>query len=218
MDDEINKFVLSGLKEQALDVSIDIAEVGLDSIIENEFLQELPLIKQTRLILKSLTSYRDRLLIKNFYSFLSEYHSGSIDVTKKATFLLRLNTESDFSKKFSDFIFRLMDDLDSQEKTEICARLLTAHLNDDFKWSHLVVLCSCVKRMSILTTMYLMKYSKMEWADHTSSSESFSIEERSDMINCGVALAHGSHLVINKYGQDIYKYGLENRNFNYTNL
>lgn len=200
----------SGFRDQAIDTSIDISEIAIDSILENEFLKDQPIIKELRLAGKMLTSIRERGLMKRFLSFISEFHRGTCNPTKKATFQLRLRTEDSYSTRFNEFIVLLIDRLDSTFKSQLCANLLLAHINESFDWDHFRVLTNCVERMTVLSPNHLIKFSKMEWADYTNNREEFIMEERSDLINCGVAFSHGVQFHINQYGKDIFRYALIN--------
>ena len=60
----------------------DYLELGIDSILENDSLKEIPIIKTFLSIGKITKNIRERNLIKNLVIFLNELNSGNIDKEK----------------------------------------------------------------------------------------------------------------------------------------
>ena len=64
------------------DIIGDYLELGIDSILENDSLKEIPIIKTFLSIGKITKNIRERNLIKNLVIFLNELNSGNIDKEK----------------------------------------------------------------------------------------------------------------------------------------
>ena len=64
------------------DIVTDYLELGIDSILENDGLKEIPIIKTLISIGKVTKDIRERNMMKNLVIFLNELNSGNIDKEK----------------------------------------------------------------------------------------------------------------------------------------
>ena len=64
------------------DIVGDYLELGIDSILENDSLKEIPIIKTFISVGKITKSIRERNLIKNLAIFINELNSGKINKEK----------------------------------------------------------------------------------------------------------------------------------------
>ena len=70
------------------DIIGDYLELGIDSILENEILKEIPIFKSLLSVGKISKNIRERNYLKNLAIFINELNSGNIDAEK-----LRLHQE-----------------------------------------------------------------------------------------------------------------------------
>ena len=61
------------------DLSMDIVEMGLDSIIDNEILKELPFVKTVYTITKTSLAIKEKFLLKKFLNFIKSFNEHNVD-------------------------------------------------------------------------------------------------------------------------------------------
>ena len=70
------------LVETSMDLTIDYAELTLDTIFDGAILEEIPIIKTIVSTYKIGTSIRERHFAKKLAIFLKEFHANEIDIDK----------------------------------------------------------------------------------------------------------------------------------------
>lgn len=72
------------------------AEIGLDSIIENETLKTVHLVKTIVSIYGTIVSVRDRLLVKKLLEFLTNVNG--VPIEKKDDFVRKMEEDPSYEK------------------------------------------------------------------------------------------------------------------------
>ena len=60
-------------------LSMDIVEMGLDSVIDNEVLKELPFVKTVYAITKTSLAIKEKFLLKKFLNFIKTFNEHEVD-------------------------------------------------------------------------------------------------------------------------------------------
>ena len=76
---EISKSFADSLAININDLGIDLLEVGLDSVLDDGILKEIPVIKPIVGVAKVGLCLRERNLMIRLVEFINELNSGSID-------------------------------------------------------------------------------------------------------------------------------------------
>lgn len=133
MNEIIPKFNDSLIVDSA-DIAGDYLELGIDSILENDTLKELPIIKTFMSVGKIANNIRERNLLKNLANFISELNSGNIDVNilKKHQEMLKENPKK--AEKELGRILIILDTVIENKKAVLLAKLYKSYINVEINW------------------------------------------------------------------------------------
>ncbi|MDP1615528.1 MAG: hypothetical protein Q8L68_07000, partial [Methylococcales bacterium] len=123
----LSTILISSVKDGGIqDIGIDIAEIGLDSILNTGVLEELPIFKTIISLTKTGLMIRDRIFIKKILLFLNEFDKISND--KKEEVIKNIKTDSDYAEKVGETVIVLLEQFDETEKACLLARLFSAYV------------------------------------------------------------------------------------------
>lgn len=129
------------------DLSLDCIEIGIDSIVDNELIKELPIIKTIYSITKVSMAVREKFFLKKFLAFIYEFNNGN---AKEAEILKRKNAiknnESWIFKEI-EFLVIYMENMDSDLKAKVLAVLYGDYINDKIAWDRFTQYTEIINRM-----------------------------------------------------------------------
>lgn len=117
----LNDKFLDTLKNDTQEVVIDIAETGLDSILENEVIRQIPIVKYLYIGKKVAFDLKEFFFIKKLTRFLNEISSISVD--DRRIFLEKIKVDDEY---LGEHILMIIEKLDSIEKPILIGRLFNA--------------------------------------------------------------------------------------------
>ncbi len=219
---EISKEII----DPCLDLSKDYAEIGLDSLLDENLLKEIPIIKTLVSIIKTGVAIKERFFIKKFLVFLKEFKTGNTNENTLEQFKNNFEKDEGFKNKITEQILIILEELDSVKKSKILAHLFSFYLKKEFDWQYFIVLSSCLKNLQEITYNFVEILSKKEFnfsinsglkvsevvkllkeKDENSGWPSFWEMEGLFMAS-GISYRNGTLFQITKIGQDLYKYGI----------
>jgi len=205
MDEEksIEKVVQNGLESPTMDLTIDYAELALDSFLDNDAIKEIPIVKSVIGIVKGGLKIREIHFAKKLLTFMKEFHSGNLDVAKREKF----QADSKFRNSVVEQIMILNDRFLEIEKSKILANLFSAHLNDKFDWEGFLSLSYCAERLNLTAIDFLKEMADEEKPFYRGYSQ-FD-DNVAFLISAGIAQQWGTHLAVTTHGQYLYFYGIK---------
>lgn len=141
------------LKDSDLqNVTISLAEVFTDSLMENGIAKDIPIIGSVIGLGKTAIGIKESLFLKKVIYFISELKN--ISSAKRHEMIDKIDNSGKFRTKVGEKLLYIIDKCDDHEKTQIIARLFSAFLlgtisyeeflrashivghlmNDDLKW------------------------------------------------------------------------------------
>ena len=141
----------------------DYLELGIDSILENEILKELPIIKTFMGVGKLTKNILERNLIKNLMVFIKELNSGNIDKIKLDKHKKMLEKNPKKAEKELGRVLIILEQIIDNEKSSILGKLYKAYINQEIDWDMFVEFSEITNRLfmsdiTILKVMWLKKY------------------------------------------------------------
>lgn len=114
---------------------IDIAEMGIDSLLESEALKNIPIVKTVEALAKVSLAIRDKHLLKKLLIFIETLNQGTakpeeIEKRKKAA----QNNEK-WLRKEIELITIHIDRLDELEKAQLSAAFYIEYINQNISWT-----------------------------------------------------------------------------------
>lgn len=115
-------------------LGIDIAEMGIDSLLDSEVLKNIPIVKSVGAIAKVSLAIRDKYLLKKLLIFIESLNKGNakpeeIEKRKEAA-----NNNEKWLRKEIELITIHIDRLDELEKAQLTAAFYIEYINQNISW------------------------------------------------------------------------------------
>jgi hypothetical protein len=128
-------------------ITQDMVEVGLDAILQNGILRDIPVISTITGIAKTVISVRDKLLIRKIASFLFELQN--VTDKERGKFINDMNSEPNYQRKVGENLLMLLERLDDLDKPILIAKIFRAYLRSDIDYRQFLRFSSVVDQMLI---------------------------------------------------------------------
>ena len=123
------------LTENLFDTVADLTEVGLDAVMDDGVLKEIPLLSTVAGIYKIGHTIKERHTIKQLALFVTELNKGCEDKNKRNRILEKLNGNQQQSKQEIEYILVVLDGYLEYEKPRMLAKLYMAYLEQRIGWT-----------------------------------------------------------------------------------
>lgn len=127
-------------------IATNIAEVGLDSIIEDDMLKEIPILSTAVSLYKLGSSLRERHYLSKLSGFVSELNKGICDKDKQEYYKKRITEDITIRNKELEYILLLIDRYIQTEKAEMLAKLYLCYLDMNITWVDLTKYAEVIDR------------------------------------------------------------------------
>jgi hypothetical protein len=148
--EKLDVTMLETLKTDLSDVSADYMEIGLDGILDDGLLKDIPVVKSIISLYKTGVNIRERFLIKKLLVFLTSLSDTTIDDRLK--FIRKHEKES---AKIGEELIVLLDRLDHVNKPVYVAKLFKHYLNEEISLIVYQRLCQIIDRCFIEDLRFL---------------------------------------------------------------
>ncbi|MDF2431294.1 MAG: hypothetical protein JWP44_925 [Mucilaginibacter sp.] len=91
------------------DLTIDYAELALDSFLDNEAIKQIPIVKTFVGLVKGGVKVHEIFFAKKLLTFLQEFHSGNIEPEKVEHFRNNLKYRNEAVENLTIMIGRFVD-------------------------------------------------------------------------------------------------------------
>ncbi len=206
---EQNASIIKPVKDEILnptvDLAIDYAEIGLDTLLDNNAISEIPFIKTVVGIVKVGLSIKEKYDLKKLLIFFKEFHDNTISEEKLNSFKYKFNTDEKYRNKVVEAIVLWNERYLDIRKSKILANLIKEHVEGSLTWDELNDLSSVLDKIHTRGFQFLKKMSEQNWAYHRGEDK----DNEALMFSCGVGHRYGTEFSISKMGQDLYNYGIK---------
>ena len=135
------------LTENMFDTVGDLAEVGLDAVMDDGVLKEIPLLSTVAGIYKIGHTIKERHTIKQLALFVTELNKGCVDKNKTNRILEKLNGNQQQSKQEIEYILVVLDSYLEYEKPKMLAKLYMAYLEQRIDWTQFSMYAALLKTL-----------------------------------------------------------------------
>jgi hypothetical protein len=195
------------LEAPAMDLTVDYAELALDSFLDNEAVKEIPIVKSIVGVVKGGMKIREIYFAKKLLTFLKEFHASELEDSVIEEFQKKFRTDEKYRDSVVEQIMVLNDKVLEIEKSKILANLFASHLNGKFNWETFMSLAFCVERLNLNAIDFLDEMAAEKepfYKGYSQFDDSVAL-----LISAGVAQQWGTHLHITGHGQYLYFYGIK---------
>ncbi len=149
MDELVPVFEDSLFGTSIADVGIEFAELGIDSILSDGILKDIPIVGTIVGVGKLAHNVHDRNLLRQTLTFINEFNKGLVSHEKKEKHRKKLQSDP---KKLENELGRVLILLDRNIdtiKSSFEAYFYAAYVEEKIKWSEFCELCDITDRLFI---------------------------------------------------------------------
>lgn len=114
-------------------VSIDLAEVAIDQLIDDGVFKDIPILGTIYGVGKAALQIREILFLKKIIYFLTEIKD--VPPYKREQMVETINTSEKFRTKVGEKLLFIIDRCEDYEKAQIIAKLFKAFINETIDYN-----------------------------------------------------------------------------------
>ena len=138
------------LKEESIACISDLAEVGLDAILNDGILKDIPIISTAVALYKIGNSLKERHNLRKLSIFLKEINNGIVDEEKRKEYQRKFQTNDKYRNREIEYLLVLIDRYISNDKPQLLAKLYMAYLDGIIIWEELTMYAEVIDRFLLL--------------------------------------------------------------------
>lgn len=123
----------------------EYAELGVDSLVDNELIKILPVAKTIAGVARIGFDIRDRNYIKKILKFLFQVNNVSEEVKEK--FKKELDSQPSEILRAGETVWEILDSINSSEKAVYIGKIFQSYMNGEISVDRLTHLCEIVDRV-----------------------------------------------------------------------
>jgi hypothetical protein len=193
--DSLGESFRKSLQNKINDINIDFSEAILDTVISDELLKEIPIIKSIVTVAQIGISIKNQFLFKKLLKFLFELNS--IPIEERQKFIDKLDNNN-FSKSIYDNLLIVIDRLDNDEKAQIMGKLLKALIYEKIELDMFFRLINILEKVFINDLRILNGHFNDKSNDETRIDNLYKLD---DIVKINLA---NNGLMIPIYGDNSY--------------
>jgi len=210
MKNELEISLANSFAGSDLSAAANIAEVGLDAVLNEGVLREIPILGTIVGVSRAGGAIRDRIYLKKVARFLTALSTAG--ELERESFMKNLG-DQDSRIRFSESVLMLIERADDIRKADLIGYLWASCARDEIKYSDAVRLCYMVNRAFYTDLEFLQNMKFGVQGEDTPIAEAlFSSGLVSDFGFCGGnfsdRLSAGTRFGRNKYGDMLVEFGL----------
>lgn len=124
----------------------EFVEIGIDSILEDGLLKEIPFISTAVSIYHIGKSIRERHHVVKLAMFLNEINKGVADETDRQEYCEKFQNNEKFRNQELEYTMLLIDRYIGFEKPQMLAKLYLAYLREEITWVEFTMYAEVVDR------------------------------------------------------------------------
>jgi hypothetical protein len=133
------------LSEPVASIAAEYAEIGLDSLLSDGVLKEIPFVNSLVAITKVGLAVSDRLLVNKLLQFLSALNN--VPHEKRREMVVRLEADKAFGQKVGEHILELLSRIEGKDKPNMVAKVFTAYADGKIDGKMLLRLNGAIERL-----------------------------------------------------------------------
>lgn len=133
-DENLKGALLNSIFEYAVETTKSVSELGIDVIIEEGIIKNIPIVKSIYSLGKSGIALRDKILIKKLLSFITELRDGTLSDENLNEYKENLYSNVEDTQDKIEQTIAIIDSFNSNIKVKIYANFYKALISKDITW------------------------------------------------------------------------------------
>lgn len=138
------------LKEKSIACISDFAEVGLDAIMDDGILKDVPILSTAISLYKIGSSIKERHNMKKLVMFLDQINHEIADEQQRIEYQQKFQSDEKFRNEQIEYLLVLIDRYTDYDKPKWLAKLFLAYLSDEIIWEELLMYAEVIDRFLLL--------------------------------------------------------------------
>lgn len=180
-------------KSDLADISVDIAEVSIDSLLKDGLLKDLPIVGTMYSLAKFGANIHDRLFLKKILSFLRELQN--VNPAKRQKIIEEINSSKKYRVKVGEKLLYILDSCDDHVTAENVAKLFDAFLKSEIDYDDFLDASSIIKDINQSDLTYFLEL----------EGTKFPVDEVGALIGTGLLYVEYEEVFVDVRDQDDYK-------------
>lgn len=149
MDKIVPAFETTLLDSTLSDACIDMAELGIDSLLDDGVFKSIPIVSVLVGIGKTAQNLHDRNLLKQTIKFINTFNEKSITPDKLQKYKKHLRNNPKFAEEELGRVLIVLNSNVDLKKSEILARFFRAYVEEQIDWDTFGELADVTSRMFV---------------------------------------------------------------------
>lgn len=147
------------LTEESISCISEYAEIGLDAVMEDGILKDIPIVSTAIALYKIGNSIKERHNLKKLLIFINEINNGIADEEKRSDYQQRFQSNEKFRNQEIEYLLVLIDRYIDYDKPQMLAKLYLAYLDGTIIWEELTMYAEVIDRFLLLDGKFLVSES-----------------------------------------------------------
>lgn len=144
------------------DLCIDLTEIGIDSVMDNGVLAEVPIAKTIVALSKTGLAIRERNMLKQTLTFIRAFNSETISDEQMQKYKDKMTDNKYAEKELGRVVYLLERNIDNV-KSAILGKIFNAYVNGKIGWDKFCELSEVNERMFVSDYKMLLSDEKMQY-------------------------------------------------------
>ncbi len=180
MNHNITNSLIDTLKSSKLSaLATDLIEAGMDQMMSDGFLKDLPIFGSLQQLYKMSLSIKDALFLKKLSYFL--YSMSSVSSEERTKLIEKLEADEKYSQNVGEKILMLLERADDFLKPSIIAEAFKAYMTDKLSYDQLQRINYAVNHLQLADLEEFRGY-------HRDSNQDLEESTRQNLQMCGLVI------------------------------
>jgi hypothetical protein len=137
--------------DECIDLSVNVAEIGIDQLFESDLLKDIPVIGSLYGLGKTAKNLKDLFLIKKILVFNQQLRSGTANKEIVKKHKKKINEKPNLARKEMEVILAYLDKHIKYTKSMILANFYLLYIDDEieFDWEDFELMAEIVNDISL---------------------------------------------------------------------
>ena len=135
------------LKDETMSCIGEYAEIGLDAVMEDGILKDIPIVSTAIAIYKIGGSIKERHNLKKLLVFLNELNNGILDEQKRKEYQQKFRSNEKFRNQEIEYLLVLIDRYISYDKPKFLAKLYVSYLDKKIMWDEFIMYATAIDQL-----------------------------------------------------------------------
>jgi hypothetical protein len=140
---EFNEELLSPTK----DLLEKYSEIGIDYILDNDIISEVPVVKTLASVVKIGLNLKERYFAKKLFLFIDEYRKGEINTDKFIKFKNKMSNDDKYKSNVTDTLIIYIDKILEYDKAKLISKLFLGFINEKISWTQFEKFSLCLDKL-----------------------------------------------------------------------